>query len=369
MPNGYCGAPFVEGFCGSSGGFRNCCVVEPQIRSDKDQDFQDWWHGDAMEEFRSKFYGESLPPDCFRCEIDEKVRGNSLRLVINKDIKYPILKPTWPSRWHLTFGNLCNLGCWTCSEHASSIIESDKKKLKLIPIEFDSHTQHERMWLTLQDHVLESYRVHQGVINLTIQGGEPLYNKSVIDFLRKLKDRGLSNRTRLEFHTNATQFSKNISDLLDLKSWHYICAFVSVDAVGKKAEWLRYGTRWPKVETNIRKMIDTVNFVELQATLSIMNLRDLPAIRQLSTDLTIPMKANPVTNPWFMSIANWDRNPDLIANRSEMYQSGFGEFYEKIGSESKLGCSDTLVEYIKQFDGLRRPLRDFDLELAGVLGL
>lgn len=369
MSKGYCAVPFVEGFCASNGGFRNCCVTNPPLRSEKDQDFRNWWYGETMEKFRAGFHDDLLPIDCEGCKISEKVYGTSLRTTVNKEIKQVFLKPIWPSRWHLTFGNLCNLGCWTCNENASSIIETDKKKLQLIPIEFDNRGSHEKMWQKLQDHVLESYKVHPGIINLTIQGGEPLYNKNVIDFLNKLNVSGLSRRTRLEFHTNGTQFPKKIQEIFSTGTWAYVCMFISIDAVGKKAEWLRYGSKWSKIQDNIQKIKKMVDFIEIHATLSIMNLRDLPRVKQWTEEVGLPLKVNLVNNPWFMSITKWDRSPGLIADQEMMYASGFGEFYEKIGTEKVAGSSDTLSDYIKKFDTIRRPLRNYDPILADVLGL
>ncbi len=46
----------------------------------------------------------------------------------------------------------------------------------------------------------------------------------------------------------------------------------------------------------------------------------------------------------------------------------YQNFYNIIGAEPKIGSSNRLVNYIRQFDDVRKPLSDFDKEFAEKIG-
>lgn len=362
-----CAVPLVEAFTDETAGFRNCCSAYPQTHSLPGETFSDWWHGDAMQQFRAKFGQQELPTSCHRCRLQEQSSGSSFRTAVNATVDMTRLQLSWPSRWNVIFGNICNLACWTCNENASSVIETHKRRLNILPVDFvDPQTRFMQAWPGLKDNILKSYQ-HHDIVTLTVLGGEPLYNATVIDFLSYLVDSGLSKRTKLEFHTNATKKSNKIVDILQPCHWNYTCAFLSIDAVGAKAEWLRYGSDWNTVEKNINFFKQTANYIEIHCVLSVLNIRDAVALKMFCEQHNLPLKFQSISRPDFMSLAAWPK--ENLCNSQELAQHGLGKYAELVGTQPMSDAPAQLQNYIKQFDSIRQPLGTVDPELAQYLAV
>ena len=172
----FCKVPFLVGYTTEKNQYRDCCCKRPQLYSDPEQDFQEWWKSDELNQFRKELMETTeFPPECSTCEIAEKYEGNnftSLRTEINK---WDNTDYTHPAGWNIIFGNTCNLGCWSCNESSSSVIFQHKKKAGLVSGKDLSESNFEKFWPDLRKNILKSYE-HQETVNLTLLGGEPSYN-------------------------------------------------------------------------------------------------------------------------------------------------------------------------------------------------
>ncbi len=310
-----------------------------------------------------------MPAECSGCAVQEKVTGSSFRTAVNETVNLQNIKTDWPSRWNIHFGNVCNLACWSCNENNSSTIERHKHKLSLLPKNHVSSDDiFKKNWHFTKKNVLKSYLCHE-FVTLTILGGEPLFNNLVIDFLNFLIENSLSHRTRLEFHTNATKFDDNIQNILMPGKWKYICVFLSLDSIGKKAEWLRYGCSWEKIKKNIPLIKDSANYVEVHCTLSVLNISDLEELEQFCIQNVLPLKVFTLSTPPFMSIVSWDSDKNLFLNNVDVNHKKFKTYYEMFGSNPVDGMHEKLKNYIMSFDKIRRPLHEFNERLHAILFL
>ena len=360
----FCTVPFVEGFSASGSTFRNCCAASPQIVSRPNQSFAQWQQDPRLVQFKENMYNNQWPDECHGCRHQEEQSGSSFRTVVNSAVEVDKNFGVWPSRWNLIFGNVCNLACWTCDEYSSSVIAQHKRTINILPDNFvDPGDTFESHWLALEQDVLKSYNYHD-CVTLTLLGGEPLYNKTVSDFLNRLKELGLASRTRLEFHTNATKINKT---LLADKAWNYVCVFLSLDAVGKKAEWLRYGCKWPDIVSNIEFFKSVSNYTEVHCTLSILNINDLPELDTFCKSVELPLKISLLADPDFMSILKWSGNRDLITDPGHLAGHGFEYYYNLIGTTPDPDSAYNLEKYISQFDTIRKPLEDYDSRLYNAI--
>ena len=362
----FCTVPFVEGFSGIDSTFRNCCVTDPHISSLPGQTFAEWWKDPRRLEFLQNQWTKIWPKECYRCQIQEKNEKTSFRTAVNSQIIMDDNFGVWPSRWNLKFGNTCNLACWTCSEHSSSVIAQHKKTINILSENFiDPDDKFKSLWTTLETDVLKSYDYHE-IITLTLLGGEPLYNKLVIDFLNRLKNLGLDNRTRLEFHTNGTKINHKL--FTNGSNWNYICVFLSFDAVGRKAEWLRYGTKWSAVESNIEFFKEVADFIEVHCTLSVLNINDLPALANYCESQNLPLKIMTLSNPTYMSLQKWPGDKHLIINDNARNDQ-FNSYYDLIGIDPDNTSIIKLRNYINHFNSIRNNLRLYDNHLADAIGI
>jgi len=365
-----CAAPFFAAFSNNDGGFRDCCSTHPATYSKPGESFVQWWTGDQMQQFRHQFGKDKLPESCERCSIQEKVQGSSFRTSINKDIDLTNLQTNWPNRWNLIFGSKCNLGCWTCDENSSTTIEQHKRTIGILSKEFESpEFKFNRLWPKLEQDIIQSYNYHD-TVTLTILGGEPLYNRNVLEFLKALRQKGLAPRTRLEFHTNATKLGENqVASILTPGTWQHVCMFLSLDAIGAKAEWLRYGTKWSLIEGHVSMFKKLANYVEVHCVLSVLNIGDLVELNHWCQTKNLPLRINTLSSPEYMALESWDSDSALLADYSNLDNLGYGEYYQRIGQRAQVGSHAKLIHYIKQFDNIRRPLSEFAPNFALNIGL
>jgi MoaA/NifB/PqqE/SkfB family radical SAM enzyme len=348
MTKPFCAIPFVRAFVLSNGIYRNCCAAEPQINS-KSTDFVHWWSQDQQfMDFKEKLQDTLFPTECQSCAIQEQT-GASMRTNANQ--LNPKINPVYPREWSIMFGNTCNLSCWTCNEHWSSTIESHKRTLKILPSNYTSpNNDFENSWPNLRENILKSYDHHEDV-TINILGGEPTYNPIVVEFLNWLLQNEYASRTRLEITTNGTK-NKKLTAILNRNYWKYIYVAVSVDAVGERAEWIRYGSRWQDVNDSIDYYIEHANYVELHCTLSVLNIQDLPDVVGYANSKNIKVVVIPLQQPSYMSLASWDGAAfELDPSRYQNLQ----EYVALIGQNPESGSEQRLNQYIAKFATIRKP--------------
>jgi len=364
-----CVLPFTQPFVKSDGTYRDCCATAPKKTSKPTESFNDWWHGDTLNKFRTVLQeSDELPPECAPCKIQEQIHGQSYRLIVNKEIDQLSAYHKHPGSWHIMFGNKCNLACWMCSEDFSSLIAQHKKQIKILPDNFvDPNDEFLKKWPDLKENILTSYN-HHDVVKINILGGEPTYNKIVTDFLQYLADCGLAKRTRIEITTNGTKLGKNLSKLFNSASWNYIAVFISVDAIGPRGEWLRYGSVWDEVRSNIDFYKDNVNYTELHTSLNILNLDTLPALSDFCKDNGLSHKIYTLSTPWFMDIRAWNKDTNFI-NQDDFTSRNLDGYIDLLGSAPVDNAYNELRDYINRFNSIRKPLSEFDKSLATLLDL
>jgi MoaA/NifB/PqqE/SkfB family radical SAM enzyme len=363
----FCTVPFTRAFVLNNGAYRDCCAAFPEIVSRPNESFVQWWSGDQLTAIRNSLWTAEFPLQCKNCEIQEHIHHDSLRLAANKNIGSLNEAYSVPDTWHVMFGNKCNIACWTCNEGSSSLIAQHKRNIDILPENFvDPNKEFSYRWAELKASILDSYNHHES-IRISILGGEPIYNKDVIEFLEYLITQGLSTRTILEFTTNGTILGERLIKLFGRSQWKYICAFISVDAIGKSAEWIRYNSIWSNIEENIMQYRATVNYTEIQTTLSILNLIALPNVVDFCSKHNLSHNIFMLSDPNFMDIRNWDGNN--IIDYHPFTERKLDKYLDLLGSNKVLGTANQLRAYIQQFSQIRRPLDEFDPILARFLGL
>lgn len=338
-----CAVPWSTGFTDYQGGYRNCCMAHPQRISKPGDSFASWWNSTDMSEFRESV-SSTLPSECAGCIRQEADTGSSFRTAVNDAVTVTQLH--WPSRWNVSFGNTCNLACWSCDETASSRIEQQKKQIGLLPREYHSAKIDHGQLIT---DILHSYEFHE-TVTITILGGEPLYNKSVVDFLHHLIRLDLAQRTRLEFHTNATIYSDSVFDA----DWQHICVFASIDAVGELAEWVRYGCDWNTVNSVVQKFAQRADYTEVHCTLSVLNICGLADLASWCKEQNLSLQIATVDNPEMMNLSAWDGDPNLLCSRADLEEVGYQQYYDMIGTTARVGSCNNLQQYVQKFSKIRK---------------
>ncbi len=152
------------------------------------------------------------------------------------------------SRIELRSSNLCNFKCRMCDASSSSEIQKENQKYPIIEkfnsvtsVKFDEDSTNieELKWF------IDNYPIEQ----LCFTGGEPMLMKPYYQLMDHILEKGLNEKITLDLFTNCSVYNPLFIDrMLQFKK---VLFTMSIDGVGKTAEYQRHGTKWNVVENNM----------------------------------------------------------------------------------------------------------------------
>jgi hypothetical protein len=218
-------------------------------------DISTWHQSAAVQQSRSQLESGHWPEFCTSCKNVEaqgrtdSMRGNGNQAYAdfrNDDITLEI-RP----------GNTCNFACQTCWPEASSRVAQYHSRAGLIDIE------------NLNSNRLDDFEfllpVADRIKSVVLLGGEPFYDKSCLKFLAWAQQ---------HLTADITMFTNgSVVDFEFLKNYPgKITIVFSLDAVGRPAEYVRYGTVWDEVLQNYQLVKELANVaVRVNITCSVYN--------------------------------------------------------------------------------------------------
>ena len=262
-----------------------CCMAENtgQVGDCKTNTLKEIWNDEPMRELRRNMLNEQPSPACTRCYEQEEAGFFNGRKSANKHHGHLIhrVAETKPdgsldrfemTYWDLRFSNLCNLSCRSCGHIFSSSWYADQTKLagaewaqKNRPLNYAGRFETD-MWEQLKEHL-------DYVEQIYFAGGEPLMMEEHYLILEELERRGRFD-VRLIYNTNFTQTKLKDREVFDYwRKFESVAVGASLDAMGPRAEYIRKGTNWDRVERNRIKMLEVCPDVDfyISPTLSILN--------------------------------------------------------------------------------------------------
>ena len=195
------------------------------------------------------------PTACAKCDQHESQgRGDSIRENGNQAYsKYADDDITLEIRP----GSVCNFACQTCWPAASTRVAEFHSRAGLIDIDSVDSTSLNNFNFLLP--------IAARIRDVILLGGEPFYDKSCLKFLSWAQENIKAN---IVMFTNGSKIDFNF-----LKSYPGKLTLVfSIDAIGKPAEYIRYGTDWPTVIKNYLAVKELPNIdVRVNITCSVYN--------------------------------------------------------------------------------------------------
>lgn len=167
----------------------------------------------------------------------------------------------------IRFSNICNFKCRTCGSEFSSQWGAEMRA---------NHDPKHPIVIHADDGKGDLLKeVLSQVENIDLAyfaGGEPLITDEHYTILEEMIRAGRTDIT-LRYNTNASNIKYKKHDILELwKHFKKVELSCSVDHYGERAEWLRKGTDWGKVESNLLTFrdLDYVTF-QINTVFSIFN--------------------------------------------------------------------------------------------------
>lgn len=207
-----------------------------------DMDLSTYHDSDYIKSLSAQLENGTWPKECVRCQNNEEQGKSSIRNNGNRAYKHYNDRDI---TLEIRPGNVCNFACQTCWPAASSRVTSFYKQAGF---DINSPTLGPAVSDTsnITDYkFLES--IKHRIKDVVLLGGEPFYDKNCISFLLWATKNLNSNIT---LFTNTSVLKEDI-----ISSYQGTLTIVSsIDAIGKPAEYIRFGTEWNTIEQNYKKL-------------------------------------------------------------------------------------------------------------------
>ena len=269
MSKFFCPLPWIHQFI-QADGIKMCCSAQTKLDVTPKEFFQSGY----ISNIKQSITQGVVPQDCGNCLRLEQQGYSSTRTLALNDWNYTIDDiPNEILYLDLRHSNLCNFSCRSCEPGFSSEISREIQKnlnLRKYHKSTNIHTENIKSQENITDLLLTVQR-----INFT--GGEPLLIKKNINILEKLIEIGNTN-CELLITTNGSVVNDNLLDLI--QKFDRVHWTISIDAVGQPAEYIRYGTVWSSVDSNINQILQSKQSVALNTVITSYSLLDLSSLLQ-----------------------------------------------------------------------------------------
>ena len=297
----YCAMPFNHVSIGNNGDYQICCIhpvpVE-HLQNIHTHSLIEWRDNSYLADVRQTFLQNHQHPGCKRCWYQEHQGLDSMRIVQQKEFQILGAKPSNSKLLHVevAIGNLCNLSCLMCNEYNSSAILSENRKLGISLLKQSDFVWSEKALANLENILNQCPRV------LHLRGGEPLYNKQILELITNFPQEKLRN-TLLQVTTNATVW--NTQWQTALSKFRAVRMMLSVDAVGSLGEYIRYPSKFAEVEQNILKIKQCANVnAVVHATVQNLNVLYLGDLIKWCTDMDLHVMLDTLVEPQHLQCTN-----------------------------------------------------------------
>jgi len=276
----FCIVPWIHLNTEPNGGVKTCCAFHgPAAGNLKDNTLEEIWNNEHTRSMRTSFLQNKIPDGCLTCTKKEDSGGVSYRMAVTKRFETQVEKAKANTHadgtyetfellyWDFRFSNICNFKCRMCGHGSSSAWFDDftpeEKKTK---IKFLDSSYYGTDLMKYVDQFIDS------VEEIYFAGGEPLMMPEHYQILDRLiaKERY---DVFLRYNTNMSTLKYKNYDLIDIwKRFKEVRIFASIDGVDENAEYSRAGTDWPKVEENLKRLVESKIGYVVATTINIFSV-------------------------------------------------------------------------------------------------
>lgn len=262
----FCPAPWMSMFC-QIDRISVCCANGDNLKMSPNE----FRSSDYLSNLKAQFLAGEKPKSCNGCWTREQANLISIRShyknnfpkytreFFNEHTELPV------EHMELRTSNLCNFQCRMC--HPKNSVE--------IAREFEDNTELQKYFKPQPSYIMETtpedwseiFDISLETKRLFLTGGEPLLIKQYYDLLDHLILNNRCETTVLDIYTNCSVYNPKFMDRIS--QFKRVKFNLSIDAVGKVAEYQRYGTVWNTVEENALKFCSFPNiFPAIQTTMT-----------------------------------------------------------------------------------------------------
>jgi organic radical activating enzyme len=217
-------------------------------------------HSAELNNLRNSYINNYPTVNCSNCWKVEKTHGKSRRqAIIDWYTTRQIDVTTDPTLISLDYNteNICNLACITCGPRFSSRWVEEYKKLNF-PNIIESKTK-------TKDNTLIDDLDLSLLQRIYFNGGEPLLTEDHTDILRKVPN---LQQLDVMYNTNGTVIPSDTVFNIWSKC-KSVKLMISIDAIGKAFNFIRYPAQWDEVSNNINEISNRYPHVMYDITFTV----------------------------------------------------------------------------------------------------
>jgi molybdenum cofactor biosynthesis enzyme MoaA len=343
-PTTFCAAPWFQIRNENLGTFKVCCDIRHRLTDFQGQtEFS--WPQHTVEEFANSNYVQYLRqnlsqgqrlPECERCWQAEARGQRSQRQTVNnsctRNHEHEI-EHTWigsfmkqQQDWKtdllisadIKLTNLCNFACVMCnSDDSSQIYSAWLQDIEHSAVQMRIAGQQDRFHRIKTvirqrpNHELLRDMLARKPRYIKLLGGEPLLDHAVLSMLADV-DVHQKSQTAVTFVTNGSQDLNAVRD--QLAGYQSVDFVVSLDGVGLVQDFIRQGSDWRSIETNIdRYLSQHPGCLSIHHVSQALNVHVLGELAQWCDCRNIVLDVAYLANPDFMS---YDAIPPALRQRA-----------------------------------------------------
>ena len=255
------------------------------------------WNSKFMRTTRLQMLNGEVPVSCTKC-FEEESRGIVSKRqwetsVWNDRLDIPSIVKNTTDEGHIPFkipyfdlrlGNTCQLQCIMCSPHDSSAWVREWKeqypKYKTFELQQDQRWESDfnYAWYKKGSFLEDMRSQATNIRELYFAGGEPLLIPEHYKILEFMVETGAAGECVLRYNSNGLELPEKLFELW--KHFKQVKFNFSVDATGRKNDYIRYPSKWDNVVANLERLDDTpgnitVNIACAVQLLNVLSITDL----------------------------------------------------------------------------------------------
>ena len=231
--------------------------------TDEDFSMKKAFNSDVHTRIRKNILNNKKDSGCERCWQTEDNGADSYRTIWNNTLANGFYKDVmvesvdtvgyindpYVTFLDFTMGNKCNLICRMCNIDNANLWENESKLL--YGDDYNAPIKN----VSVDERFLSDDFFKDNFMNLkqvNFLGGEPLIIKEHTDFLKQCIKHDIAKNMILSYTTNLTVLKDELFDLWN--QFKHIYLGVSVDGYNEVDDYIRYPSKWKKLEKNIKKV-------------------------------------------------------------------------------------------------------------------
>jgi radical SAM protein with 4Fe4S-binding SPASM domain len=284
--NTFCPLPWMHLHIAPGGDVLPCCAGDTghPLGNINQDSLIDIYNNKKFQKLRQGLLTGKHPKECQHCWIKEKNGIKSHRLTHLEN--YQVLETRDdglvdkfdPITLDIRINKVCNLKCRSCSPHLSSAIAQEVQGIYNVDWPVLNNRQRKSVMAELLLLLPNSEHIY-------FAGGEPLLAPEHLDMITeliKIKNTNLN----IFYNTNFMQLDFRGVSFTELwKEFSDITIGASLDAHGSVAEYLRHGTVWSTIESNLKRLQNEAPHVKFRVT-STVGFLNIESLIELQRDWT-----------------------------------------------------------------------------------